>query len=169
MTERRGEVYEALDLALRIGEVLLLSGAGAADVTAAMLAVTDACGVHNVSADVTFVDLTLRHQPAIDVPAALQVRRVTWRPVDYAELIEVDETVNSLVAGDITRREARDQVARIVSTGRSTSRRRAASWPRSSRSSPRPRSSRWIRRESSPRGSSCCWRESASWAPPRTP
>jgi uncharacterized membrane protein YjjP (DUF1212 family) len=117
MTERRGEVYEALDLALRIGEVLLLSGAGAADVTAAMLAVTDACGVHNVSADVTFVDLTLRHQPASDVPAALQVRRVTWRPIDYAELIEVDETVNSLVAGQLTRREARDQVARILSTG----------------------------------------------------
>jgi len=118
MTERRGEVYEALDLALRIGEILLLSGAGAADVTAAMLAVTEACGVRHVSADVTFVDLTLRHQPSSDVPAALQVRRVTWRPVDYAELIEVDETVNSLVAGDINRGEARDQVARIVSTGR---------------------------------------------------
>ena len=118
MTERRGEVYEALDLALRIGEILLLSGAGAADVTAAMLAVTEACGVRHVSADVTFVDLTLRHQPSSDVPAALQVRRVTWRPVDYAELIEVDETVNSLVAGDINRGEAREQVARIVSTGR---------------------------------------------------
>lgn len=33
MTEH-GEVYESLDLALRIGEVLLSSGAGAADVTA---------------------------------------------------------------------------------------------------------------------------------------
>ena len=35
-----GEVYESLDLALRIGEVLLSSGAGAADVSATMLAVT---------------------------------------------------------------------------------------------------------------------------------
>ena len=57
------EVYESLDLALRIGEVLLSSGAGAADVTATMLAVTNACGVRNVSADVTFVDLSL-HLPA---------------------------------------------------------------------------------------------------------
>ena len=40
-----GEVYESLDLALRIGEVLLSSGAGAADVSATMLAVTYACGV----------------------------------------------------------------------------------------------------------------------------
>ena len=116
MTERQ-EVYETLDLALRIGEILLSSGAGAADVTATMLAVTRACEVRHVSADVTFVELTLRHQPTSTEPAALQVRRVTRRPVDYADLIEVDRTVNDLVAGAITRGEARDQVARIVSTG----------------------------------------------------
>ena len=116
MTDRR-EVYESLDLALRIGEVLLSSGAGAADVTATMLEVTRACGVRNVSADVTFVDLTLRHQPSRDEAAALQVRRVNRRPVDYADLIEVDQTVSALVGGHITRTEARDRVARIVSTG----------------------------------------------------
>jgi uncharacterized membrane protein YjjP (DUF1212 family) len=113
----RHEVYESLDLALRIGEVLLSSGAGAADVTATMLAVTQACGVRQVSADVTFVDLTLRHQPSIDEPAAIQVRRVNRRQVDYADLTEVDNTVGDLIAGRIARGEARDQVARIVSTG----------------------------------------------------
>ena len=98
MAELR-EVYESLDLALRIGEVLLSSGAGAADVTATMLAVTHACGLRNVSADVTFVDLTLHHQPSIDEPAAIQVRRVTRRQVDYADLTEVDQTVADLIAG----------------------------------------------------------------------
>ena len=107
-TERR-EVYESLDLALRIGEILLTSGAGAADVTATMLAVTRACGVRNVSADVTFDDLTLHHQPSIDEPAAIQVRRVIRRGVDYADLTEVDQTVADLVAGRIDRAEARDQ------------------------------------------------------------
>jgi uncharacterized membrane protein YjjP (DUF1212 family) len=121
MTERR-EVYESLDLALRIGEILLSSGAGAADVTATMLEVTRACGVRNVSADVTFVELTLRHQRTSREPAAIQVRRVTRRQVDYADLVEVDETVNDLIAGSIDRHEARDRVARIVSTGRSRSR-----------------------------------------------
>ena len=116
MAERR-EVYESLDLALRIGEVLLSSGAGAADVAATMLAVTHACGVRHVTADVTFVDLALHHQPTIDEPAAIQIRRVTRRPVDYADLIDVDEAVAQLVAGDITRTQAREQVARIVSTG----------------------------------------------------
>ena len=112
-----GEVYESLDLALRIGEILLSSGAGAADVTATMLAVTRACGVRDVSADVTFVDLSLHHQPSIDQPAAVRMRRVTQRQVDYGDLTEVDHTVADLVEGRITREEARDQVARIVSTG----------------------------------------------------
>jgi uncharacterized membrane protein YjjP (DUF1212 family) len=66
---------------------------------------------------VTFVDLILRHQPRIDQPAAIQMRRVGRRPVDYAHLIAVDRTVDALVTGSITRSEARDRVARIVSTG----------------------------------------------------
>src|SRR5829696_2183695 len=82
-----------------------------------MLAVTHACGLRNVSADVTFVDLTLRHQPSIDEPVAIQVRRVTRRRVDYADLTEVDHVVADLLAGLIKRDEARDRVARIVSTG----------------------------------------------------
>ena len=116
MTER-SEIYETLDLALRVGEVLLCSGAGAADVTSTMLATTQACGVHHAVADVTFVDLTLRHQPKSHEPAAILVRRVTRRPVDYAELTEVDELVNRLAAGELTRDQARDQLARMVSTG----------------------------------------------------
>ena len=113
----RSDVYASLDLALRIGDVMLSSGAGAADVTATMVAVTAACGVRHVSADVTFVDLTLRHQPSADEPAALQVRRLGRRKVDYTALTEVDQTCNDLVAGLIGREEARDRVARTVSTG----------------------------------------------------
>lgn len=116
-SEERHEVFASFDLALRIGEVLLVSGAGAADVAATMDEVVRACGLRNTSADVTFVDLTLRHQPRADEPAALQIRRVTRRRVDYEDLIEVDATVNDLVAGTVTRDEAAARVARIVSTG----------------------------------------------------
>jgi uncharacterized membrane protein YjjP (DUF1212 family)/uncharacterized membrane protein YjjB (DUF3815 family) len=114
---QRSEVYAALDLALRIGEVLLASGSGAADVTATMLATTRACGVRHVTADVTYTDLTLRYQPTAGEPAAIQVRSLTRRSVDYAQLVAVDETVDRLVAGDIDRTEAQGRVARIVSTG----------------------------------------------------
>ena len=95
----RSDVYQAFDLALRVGEVQLSSGAGAADVMTTMLAVAHACGVRNVSADVTFVDLTLHHQPSADEPAAIRVRRVTRRQVDYADLTEVDQTVADLISG----------------------------------------------------------------------
>lgn len=116
MTERR-DTYKALDLALRIGEFLLASGAGAADVTATMLAVTSACGVTRVTADVTYVDLALRHQPSAEEPASIQVRRVTRRAVDYDQLTEVDRLVHDLVAEQVGLDEAREQVARLITAG----------------------------------------------------
>jgi uncharacterized membrane protein YjjP (DUF1212 family) len=45
------------------------------------------------------------------------VRRVIRRPIDYTHLTEIDRTVADLVSGRITRSEARDQIARTVSTG----------------------------------------------------
>jgi uncharacterized membrane protein YjjP (DUF1212 family) len=117
MCADRADVYQSLDLALRIGEVLLSSGAGASDVTATMLAVTRACGVHRVSADVTFVDLTLHHQPSADEPAATQVRRVIRRQVDYQQLTAVDELVQDLVDGRTDRTEARTRLSRLLSSG----------------------------------------------------
>jgi uncharacterized membrane protein YjjP (DUF1212 family) len=113
----RDETYKAFDLALRVGEILLSSGAGAADVAATMLALTHACGMHGVTADVTYTDLTLRHQPHATSPAAIQVRHVTRREVDYDALTRVDLIVHDLVAKKVTLDEARDRVARVVSTG----------------------------------------------------
>lgn len=117
MAGERADVYQSLDLALRVGEVLLSSGAGASDVVATMVDVTHACGVRRVTADVTFVDLTLHHQPSADEPAATQVRRVGRRPVDYGQLTQVDAIVQDLVDGKADREEARARLARIVSTG----------------------------------------------------
>ena len=83
-----------------------------------MLAVTRASGIRGVESDVTYTDLILRHQPSLDAPEVIQVRRVTRREVDYAVLTEVDQIVRDLIAKDITREEARDRVAAAVSTGR---------------------------------------------------
>jgi hypothetical protein len=67
--------------------------------------------VRNVSADVTFADLTLHHQPSSDDPGAVRVRHVTRRQVDYTDLTEVDEVVNDLIGAHISREEARDRRA----------------------------------------------------------
>ena len=111
------DTYKTLDLALRIGEVLLSSGAGAADVTATMWSVAHACGVRNAEVDVTFTMLTMSHQTALDQPALIQHRHVRHRDIDYEDLTLVDHIVRDLLLGDIDRDEARTRLAKVVSSG----------------------------------------------------
>jgi uncharacterized membrane protein YjjP (DUF1212 family) len=117
MTMERADTYQSLDLALTVGEIFLRSGAGAADVTATMLAVTGACGVRSVTADVTYTELALRHQPSPAEPAAIQLRRVTRQPVDYRLLTETDRAVHDLVDGRLTPDQARSEIAVLSSSG----------------------------------------------------
>ena len=111
-----GDVYGSLDLALRVGDLMLSSGGGAADVEATMLAVAHACGLRGVDADVTFTELSLQQQSSVAVPASILVRRVRRRPVDYEELILADRLVSDLLDGTITPDEARDRIAAIDSS-----------------------------------------------------
>lgn len=105
------DVYTSLDLALRIGDLMLSSGGGAADVEETMLSVAHACGLHGVAADVTFTELSLQQQSEVGVPASILVRRVSRRPVDYGELILADRLVRELLDGTATPEEARDRIA----------------------------------------------------------
>ena len=116
MPENR-EIYKTLDLALRVGEVLLSSGAGAADVTATMWSVVHACGLRGVEVDVTFTVLTMSHQSSFDEPALVQVRHIRHRDIDYEDLTLVDHIVRDLIGGEIDRDEARTRLARVVSSG----------------------------------------------------
>jgi uncharacterized membrane protein YjjP (DUF1212 family) len=116
MPESR-DVYKTLDLALRVGEILLSSGAGAADVSATMLSVARGGGLRGVTADVTFTALSMTYQSGADEPAMMQMRHVTHREIDYEDLTLVDHLVRALLAGRIDRDEARSQLARIISSG----------------------------------------------------
>ena len=79
------DIYRTLDLSLRVGEVLLSAGAGAADVSATILSVARACGLRGAFADVTFTGLTLTHQPRFDAAPAILSRQVQYRVIDYEE------------------------------------------------------------------------------------
>jgi uncharacterized membrane protein YjjP (DUF1212 family) len=111
------DIYKTLDLGLRIGEVLLSSGAGAADVGATMLNVAHGCGLRGATADVTFTELAMSHQTGYDDPPMIQIRQVRHREIDYEDLTLVDHLVRDLVSGVIDRDEARSRLARIVSSG----------------------------------------------------
>ncbi|MPZ62479.1 MAG: threonine/serine exporter family protein [Propionibacteriales bacterium] len=116
--EELRKIYQGLDLALRVGEVVLASGAGAADTTASMLAVTEAVGFRGCETDVSFTSLSVSYQPSPDDPPETRMRRVYHREFDYSRLTAVDHLVRDLVAGTINQDEARKRLDTYVSTGR---------------------------------------------------
>ncbi len=111
------EIYKTLDLCLRVGEVLLSSGAGAADVTATMLSLSHGLGLRGADVDVTFTALSMSYQESFDEPALIQVRNVRHRDIDYEDLTEVNHLIHSVLLGETDRDEARQILARIVSSG----------------------------------------------------
>lgn len=111
------DTQRTLDLALRVGELLMSNGAGAADVTVTMSSICHHLGLRHTLVDVTFTTLTLSHQSAVDEPVVTMRRHVTHRESDYADLTEIDLLVSELLKNGITREEAAADVARIASTG----------------------------------------------------
>ena len=111
------ETYKVLDLALRIGEILLSSGAGAADVTATMQALTRHHGLRNADIDVTFTLLRTSYQDDPDEMPVLLTRNVQTRDIDYDDLTRVHLLIGDVLNDRVSLSDARAQVARINSTG----------------------------------------------------
>ncbi|WP_254052154.1 threonine/serine exporter ThrE family protein [Aeromicrobium sp. A1-2] len=116
VTETR-EIQRTLDLALRVGEMLLSNGAGAADVTATMSSIAHHLGLRQALVDVTFTTLTLSYQVSFDEPAFSLTRHVTHRETDFDDLTRADHLVTALLSDEIDLEEARTQIAQITSTG----------------------------------------------------
>jgi uncharacterized membrane protein YjjP (DUF1212 family) len=116
------ELNLTLDLCLRVGELLLSSGAGAADVTATMQSVAWQYGVRYSDIDVTFTSLSMSYQPSPEEPAFVLIRQVKQRDIDYEDLTLVDHLVREVLRGDVELKEARTRLARIVSSGHTTPR-----------------------------------------------
>jgi uncharacterized membrane protein YjjP (DUF1212 family) len=121
MLEARS-LHLTLDFCLRVGEILLSSGAGAADVTATMQTLAWHYGVRHPDIDVTFTSLSMSYQASPEEPPYFQVRHVKLREIDYEDLTLVDHLVRDVVKGDVDLAEARTRLARIVSSGHSTPR-----------------------------------------------
>lgn len=111
------ELHLTLDLCLRIGEVLLSSGAGAADVTVTMDAVARHLGVRRPEIDVTFTSLSMSHQEDEDQPPVVLIRVVKHRDIDYEDLTAVDHLVRDVLRDDADLYTARNRMATIVSLG----------------------------------------------------
>ena len=115
--ERAREVHLTMDLCLRIGEMLLSSGAGAADVTATMRSVADHLGLRSAEIDVTFTALSMGHQRSPDDVPMLMMRHVQQRDIDYEDLTAVDHLVRDILTDQADLYLARSRMATIVSLG----------------------------------------------------
>jgi uncharacterized membrane protein YjjP (DUF1212 family) len=107
------DAYLALDFALRAGEVLLAGGAGAADATAATMAIAGACGLQHVDCDITFTSITLVYVRAPDVAPVTRMRLVRRRSLDYTRVTEVHNLVDDVVMGRVDPVEGRLRLDRL--------------------------------------------------------
>jgi uncharacterized membrane protein YjjP (DUF1212 family) len=115
--ERAREVHLTMDLCLRIGEMLLSSGAGAADVTATMRSVADHLGLRQAEIDVTFTALSMTYQRSADDLPTVMLRHVQQRDIDYEDLTAVDHLVRDVLTDRADLYLARSRMATIVSLG----------------------------------------------------
>ncbi|MGA8256674.1 MAG: threonine/serine exporter family protein [Nocardioides sp.] len=111
------ELTLTLDFCLRVGELLLSSGAGAADVTATMLSLTRALGAPEADVDITFTSLTMSHQASAEEVPLIATRQVRQRVIDYQDLTRVDHLVRAVMRGELGLLDGRAELRRIVSTG----------------------------------------------------
>jgi len=111
------EVNLGLDLCLRVGELLLSSGAGAADVTATMQSLSFAVGLRGAQTDITFTSLSMTYQDTPDDVPIVSTRQVKQRAIDYEDLTRVDHLVRDVLRGELDLRGARTELGRITSTG----------------------------------------------------
>lgn len=103
-----------LDLALRIGEVQMASGAGASDVTATILALTSALGLPHCEVDVIFTSITVTSHRGTEMAPVSAVRVVRSRSLDYTRLSETELLVQQITRGRIGAEEASTALHRIT-------------------------------------------------------
>ncbi|MEX0429041.1 threonine/serine exporter ThrE family protein [Nocardioides sp. DS6] len=111
------DVNLTLDFCLRVGELLLSSGAGAADVAASMRSLSRHLGLRNAEIDVTYINLSMQYQPDPEEMPVLVTRQVQIRAIDYDHLTQVDHLIRDVIRGALDLKEARAELARIVSGG----------------------------------------------------
>ncbi len=106
-------VHFGLELALRIGEVQMATGAGAADVTATILAVTSALGLPQCEVDVIYTSITVTCHRGTEMAPVTAVRVVRSRKLDYSRLTAVEELVKRITRGQISAEDAYAELRKV--------------------------------------------------------
>lgn len=108
-------VHLVMDLGLRIGEVQMASGAGASDVTATIIGVTNAYGLPHCEVDVIYTSITVSCYRGTEAMPITSLRVVRDRSIDYTRLDAVEALVRRITSGSITAADAYAELDRITS------------------------------------------------------
>lgn len=99
--EKDAGTRKALDLVVRVGELLLRCGAGTRDVEASVVAVAAAGGLRRLEVDLTNQSLLIQ-APAPSGEPVTMLRVVRSSTRDFARLTEVHALVQELISGGFT-------------------------------------------------------------------
>lgn len=109
-----GEHYKALDIAVRVGELLLRCGASTRDVESGVVAVAASAGIRRLEVDITNQALLLQSPSPVPGGTPLTMVRVVRSSTrDFSRLTAVHQFVESLVAGGMNLDEATKELRRI--------------------------------------------------------
>nr|WP_275436365.1 MULTISPECIES: threonine/serine exporter family protein [Helcobacillus] len=91
---------------MRIGEIMLASGAAASEVTATMLRITASSGIRNVSVQVTFNELSVSYLPDEESTPFTRIRAVADADMDFSKLDEAEKITSDYIHGELALAEA---------------------------------------------------------------
>jgi uncharacterized membrane protein YjjP (DUF1212 family)/uncharacterized membrane protein YjjB (DUF3815 family) len=106
------DTRNAVDLAVRVGELMLRCGAGGPQVEGAVAAVAAAAGIDEVDLDITMQSMLVQARSS-DGRTHTVLRVVRRTRFDYGRLVAVHRLVAALVAGEVTPDEAAEQLRAI--------------------------------------------------------
>lgn len=108
-----GQVTDVLDLAARIGGLLLSCGSGNSDTALQIKAVTSAYGLTRIQVDITLTSVTVYHLIGTRRTPVTAVRVVDAPTIDFARLRRVDALLRGIRAGHIPLEQAIERVDAI--------------------------------------------------------
>jgi uncharacterized membrane protein YjjP (DUF1212 family) len=107
-------VAEVLDLAVRVGEVLLASGTAAMDTTAQVQYIAATYGLSRCDVDVTYNSITISAHRGPTRPPSTTMRIVHYRSMDFTRLAAVDRLIRGVRTKMMTPTLARETLNKIT-------------------------------------------------------
>ncbi|MFZ2239539.1 MAG: threonine/serine exporter family protein, partial [Gordonia amarae] len=109
-----GAITEVLDLATKIGAVLLDSGTSARDTQAQVEFVAGAYGIEDVDVDVTYNRIMVSARRGATLPPITTMQQVDYRSLDFTRLADIDRLIRHIRNSGITPSTAHRMVDKIV-------------------------------------------------------